>query len=151
MPEFALQRRLAAEIAKVGENNIKFNVDYVDEIADALTREDIKKLIKDGKIIIEKPRGVSRARAREKQLKRKLRSEGRKHGSKKGPKGARVGKKEVWVNKIRKIRKYLRWLRDNNIIDRRTYRLLYRKAKGNTFKNLSDVKTYLSQLGYKVE
>ncbi|QIW23274.1 50S ribosomal protein L19e [Sulfolobus sp. S-194] len=151
MPEFALQRRLAAELTNVGENNVKFNTNYLDDIASAITRGEIRKLIKEGKIIVEKKKGISSGRLKEKKEKRRKRGEKRKSGSRKGPAGARRGKKEQWVLKIRKIRTYLKWLRDNDIIDKKTYRLAYRKAKGNSFRNLSDVKNYLKQLGVKVE
>ena len=145
------QRRLAAQIAKVGEKRVKFNTEFLEDIKGAITREEIKRLIKDGKIIIEQKKGISGGRLKEKKEKRRKRGERRKRGSRKGPAGARRGKKELWISKIRKIRKYLKWLRDNNLIDRKTYRILYRKAKGNSFKSLSDVKNYIKQLGVKVE
>lgn len=146
-----LQKRLAAQIKKTGLNNVKFNPEYIDEISEALTRKDIKRLIKDGKIEIEHRKGISNGRLKERKEKKRKRGERRKHGSRKGKAGARQGKKELWVSKIRKIRKYLKWLRDNNVIDKKAYRLAYRRAKGNAFKSLNDVKTFLNQLGYKVE
>ena len=151
MPDFQLQRRLAAQIAKVGEKKVKFDPEALDEIKGTITRKEIKRLIKEGKIIIEQEVGISGGRLKEKRMKRRKKGEGRKSGSRKGATGARRGKKELWIVKIRKIRRYLKWLRDNNIIDRKTYRMLYRKAKGNAFKSLSDLKNYLKQLGVKVE
>ena len=151
MPDFRLQRRLAAQIAKAGEKRIRFNTEFLEEIEGAITRKEIKSLIKEGKIIIEPKKGISGGRLKEKKEKRRKRGERRKRGSRKGPAGARQGKKELWITKIRKIRKYLKWLRDNNVIDRKTYRMLYRKTKGNAFKSLSDLKNYLKQLGVKVE
>ncbi|AAY79971.1 50S ribosomal protein L19e [Sulfolobus acidocaldarius] len=150
MPEFQLQRRLAADIAGVGLNNIKFNPERLEEVEEALTREDIKKLIKERAVIVNPKRGISSGRLKERKHKRRSKGEGRKHGSRKGKSGARTGDKEIWINKIRKIRRYIRWLRDNNVIDKHTYRLLYKRAKGNYFKNLSDVKSYLRQMGHKV-
>ncbi|BFH73470.1 50S ribosomal protein L19e [Sulfurisphaera javensis] len=151
MPEFALQRRLAAELSNVGENNVKFNTEFLEDITSAITRDEIRKLIKEGKIIIEKKKGISGGRLKEKREKRRKRGEKRKSGSRKGTAGARRGKKEQWVTKIRKLRIYLKYLRDNDIIDKKVYRLAYRKAKGNSFRSLSDLKNYLRQLGVKVE
>ena len=151
MADFQLQRRLASQVAKVGEKRVKFNTEFIEDIGSAITREEIRRLIKDGKIIIEQKKGISGGRLREKKEKRRKRGEKRKSGSRKGPAGARRGKKELWVSKVRKIRNYLKWLRDNNLIDRKTYRILYRKAKGNSFRSLSDVKNYVKQLGVKVE
>lgn len=151
MADLKLQRRLAADISKVGEKRVKFNSEFLEDITSAITREEIKRLIKDGKIIIENKKGISGGRLKEKKEKRRKRGEKRKSGSRKGSAGARRGKKELWVSKIRKIRRYIKWLRDNSVIDRKTYRILYRKSKGNAFRSLSDVKNYIKQLGIKVE
>ncbi|MCG3107758.1 50S ribosomal protein L19e [Metallosphaera sp. J1] len=147
MAELELQKRLAADIKNAGVSRVRIPPEYIDEVAGALTREEIKRLIKDGKIVILSTRGNSRGRVKERRRSRKRKGEGRKTGSKKGRKGARTGRKEEWIARIRKIRKYLKWLRDHEVIDSRTYRTLYIKAKGGTFKNLNDVKTVLKQMG----
>ncbi|HDD26350.1 MAG TPA: 50S ribosomal protein L19e, partial [Acidilobales archaeon] len=67
----------------------------------------------------------------------------RSHGSRKGKKGARADEKREWMYRIRKIRRYLRWLRDHDIIDKRTYRRLYMLAKGGVFFSLADLKRYI--------
>ncbi len=147
LPDLYLQKRLAADIANVGVNNVKLPEENLDEIKDALTRSDIKKLIDDGKIIIEKKRGISNSRVKLRRKNRRVKGEGRRQGSKNGKKGSRIEPHIVWINKIRKIRQYIKWLRDNGTIDEHTYRLYYRKAKGGTFKSLSDVKNSLKQSG----
>jgi large subunit ribosomal protein L19e len=151
MPDLALQKRLAADIKGVGVKRVKIPPEYVEEVAEALTREDVRKLIKDGKIIIEQARGISSGRLKERRRNRRRKGEGRREGSKKGKKTARAGKKEQWVARIRKIRTYLRYLRDNNIIDRKTYRKLYTESKAGVFKSLRDVKIRLQSMGIKVE
>ncbi|MCC6057952.1 MAG: 50S ribosomal protein L19e, partial [Desulfurococcaceae archaeon] len=50
------QRRLAAEVLGVGENNIIFDPEHLDRVANAVTREDIKKLVEEGIIKVENPR-----------------------------------------------------------------------------------------------
>ncbi len=147
MPDLYLQRRLAAEVAGVGLNNVKLPPDYLDEIRDALTREDVRKLIEEGKIIIEKKRGISTSRTKIRRKNRRLKGEGRKSGSKKGGKNARSKQRQMWIARIRKMREYLRELRDNGTIDSSTYRLFYRKAKGGTFKSLADLRNALKQQG----
>lgn len=147
MSDLQLQRRLAAEIKGVGESKIRIPPEYVDEVRDALTRDDVRKLIRDDKIIVLQPKGNSRGRVKERRRNRKRKGEGRRTGSRKGKKGARADRKEMWVSRIRKIRRYLKWLRDNGKLDKRSYRTLYLKAKGGTFKSLSDVKNVLKQMG----
>lgn len=98
MPDLYLQRRLAAEVAGVGLNNVKLPPDYLDEIRDALTREDVRKLIEEGKIIIEKKRGISTSRTktrrktgdlREKEGRAEAKRAGRTHVPSKGKCGLR--------------------------------------------------------------
>ncbi|MCI2414631.1 MAG: 50S ribosomal protein L19e [Candidatus Aramenus sp.] len=147
MPDLYLQRRLAADIANVGLNNVKFLPDYLDEVRDALTREDVRKLIEEGKIIIEEKRGISGSRTKVRRKNRRVKGEGRRTGSKKGGKNARSNKRDTWIARIRKMREYLRELRDSGTIDSSTYRLFYRKAKGGTFKSLADLRNALRQQG----
>ena len=147
MPELYLQKRLAADIAGVGVNNVKIPPENIDEVKEALTRADVKRLIKEGKIIIEKGKEKSNTKVKERRKARRVKGEGRRHGSRKGKKTARFDEHEAWVNRIRKIRRYLKWLRDHGVIDSHLYRQLYIKAKGGSFKSLSDVKTALIQMG----
>jgi LSU ribosomal protein L19E len=57
MPDLALQRRLAADIKGCWDQTGEIPPEYVDEVAEALTREDIRKLIKDGKLSSSLPEG----------------------------------------------------------------------------------------------
>jgi len=140
------QRRLAAEILGVGETRIRFDPEQLDRVASAVTREDIKRLIKDGVISVELPHSNSRGRWR---IRHEQRKKGRRRGPgrRKGSKNAREDRKEKWVNTIRKIRRFLRWLRDHGVIDRRTYRKLYMMAKGGAFDSLSSLKRYMKDRG----
>ena len=113
------QKRLAAKVAGVGLDRIRFNPDKLEEIAEAITRSDIRRLIKSGAIEILPKRGVSRARARE-------RPKRRGPGSRKGGKYSRIPRKRRWIMKIRALRSELKRLKEKGIIDTRTYRELYR-------------------------
>ncbi len=146
MTDLSLQKRLAAEVLGVGESRIWINPESIDIVMDAITREEIKRLIHDGIIKVKPKHGNSRARWKTRHLKRK-KGRRRGHGKRKGYKTARHDPKRDWMNRIRKIRRYLRYLRDHNMIDRRTYRRLYRLAKGGVFKNLSSLKHYLREHG----
>ncbi|QKQ99938.1 50S ribosomal protein L19e [Metallosphaera tengchongensis] len=147
MADLQLQKRLAADIKGAGLSRVRIPVEYIEEVAESLTREDIKKRIKEGKIVILSKKGNSRGRVKVRRRNRKRKGEGRRMGSKNGRKGARIDRKDEWMNRIRKIRRYLQWLRDNKVIDSSTYREMYVKAKGGTFKNLGDVKSALMQMG----
>lgn len=140
-----LQRRLAANLLKCGKNRVWFDLSSLDEISTAATKEDIRELIEKG-LIKRKPLvGSSKARIRKKRMqKRKGRRRG--HGSRKGKRTARMSRKRLWILKIRAIRRRLKHLRDSGKIDRRTYRILYRKAKGGEFRSVAHLNSYINQL-----
>jgi large subunit ribosomal protein L19e len=135
-------RRLAAEILGVGESRIKIKPEALERLEEVSTRADVRRLIKEGLIEVEPPKGNSRGRWRELHEKRK---KGRRRGpgSRKGAKGARQDPKRAWINRIRTLRRYLKWLKDNGIIDPKTWRKLYRMAKGGYFRDLAHLKQYL--------
>ncbi len=146
MTDLSLQRRLAAEVLGVGESRIWIDPSRIDEVVDAITREDIRRLIKDRVIQVKPVHVNSRERWRKRHLQRK-KGRRRGYGKRKGKKTARKDRKEEWMNRIRKIRRFLRYLRDHGVIDRKTYRRLYMLAKGGTFRSLNALKHYMKEKG----
>ncbi len=135
-------RRIASEILGIGESKIRFNPDSVQKIGEALTREDVRALIRDGDITAVSKRGVSRVRARAKQAqKRKGRRFGT--GSRKGTYSTRTGDKSAWMAKIRAQRKLLRSLLAQKRVPEESSRKLYLMVKGNAFKGVKVFETYL--------
>ncbi|MEM0378776.1 MAG: 50S ribosomal protein L19e [Thermosphaera sp.] len=144
MSDLSLQKRLAAEVLGVGVSRIRIDPARADDVSAAITREDIRKLIKEGAIWVEPVHGIAGVSSK---VRRVQRSKGRRrgHGKRKGVKTARLEEKEAWMARIRKMRRFLRYLRDKNMIDKRTYRRLYRLAKGGAFKSLASLKLYLRE------
>jgi large subunit ribosomal protein L19e len=136
------QRRLAAQILKIGQNRVWVDPEKTDDVEAAMTREEIRKLIHEGTIKSRPERGVSRARARILQHKKAkgLRSG---VGSRGGSPHARVSKKEAWMRKIRALRKRLRFLKANKIIAQNVYRELYKMASSGRFTSTADMERYL--------
>jgi len=142
MSNLLKQKKLAAKVMDVGIGRVHLDPDRSEDISAAITREDIRNLIKEGGIRKNPKKGISRARAKERDLKRKY-GHKKGHGRRKGGKNARYSRKEYWIKNIRAQRKYLRNLRDNGSIERSTYRLLYRKSKGGEFKNVNSLSSYI--------
>ncbi len=145
--DLRLQRKLAAQLLKCGQNRVWFDPSALEDISSAATKEDIRELIEQGLIKKRPIKGICRARINKKRIqKRKGRRRG--HGRRKGKKTARMPRKRQWIIRIRAIRRRLRYLRDTGAIDRSVYRLLYRKAKGGEFRSVSHLNAYIEQMGF---
>ena len=140
------QRRMAAEILNCGINRVWLDPSYAEDISDAITRDDVRAAINDGKILALRTVGVSRGRTRYKKAQRK---KGRRRGvgSRRGASNARRPDKETWMRNIRIIRRTLRELRDSHKIETKVYRTYYRKAKGGMFRSRAHLLSHLKTEG----
>jgi large subunit ribosomal protein L19e len=149
MTDLSAQKRLAADVLDVGEDRVWFDPEAQGEIAEAITREDIRDLVDQGTIQSEGSTNNSRGRARERADKR---ASGHRSGagSRKGTAGARQDRKENWASRIRAQRRRLRELRDDGPLDRSQYRELYNKAGGGEFDSVARLEAYIEN-NYDVE
>ena len=142
MSDLFNQRRLASKIFECGFDRVWLNPEAFEEIASAITREDVRGLIEKGTIKIKPVKSVSRGRARVLAAKRNY-GHCKGHGSRKGKKGARTPKKDQWIKKIRALRKRLKELRAEGMLDKSVYCRLYRKAKGGEYRSVSHLNSHL--------
>lgn len=122
------KRELAARTLNVGKDRIVFNTQRLDEIKEAITKQDIKDLLNTKAIIIKETSG------RRKNIKRKLR---RRSGSiKKKPKS----RKREYIIITRKLRNYLSHLKRKGAISIESYYSLRKDIRTRTIKSLAQMK-----------
>ena len=126
-----LKKKLAVKTLGVGKEKIIFNNSRLDEIKEAITRQDIRDLVKSGAIVIKENRG------RKTNIKRKTR---RKAGSIKVKVKQR---KQEYVKLIRKLRNYLKELKKQGKLDGKKYKELRAQARNRKFKSKRNLRESL--------
>jgi large subunit ribosomal protein L19e len=140
------QRRIAAQVLKVGTNRVWINPERIEDVEVAITREEIRKLVHEGAIRPASKVGVSRVRARILHQKKKkgLRSG---PGTKSGAGHAKITKKQAWMQKIRAQRRTLREWKANRALTEGAYRKLYMVAGSGAFGSIADMERYSKTRG----
>jgi large subunit ribosomal protein L19e len=138
------QRRIAADIMGVGVRRVLIPEDSAGEVAEALTREDVRILIHNGVIKKRPEKSPSRGRARERETQEK-KGRHRGYGRRKGRKTARGPRKEAWITKIRAIRDEIQKLRKEGKITESNYRKIYLQAKGNLFHSRRHLREHIER------
>jgi large subunit ribosomal protein L19e len=147
MPDLSNQRRLAASLLKCGEGRVWIDPASQEELADAVTRADVRSAIKSGVIRRNPLVGTSRARARRHAAEvKKGRHSG--PGSRRGTPESRLPKKDRWMRRIRAQRNLLRELRASKKIAPAVYREFYRRAKGGMFRSRAHLLVNLRLAGH---
>ncbi|MFA6023201.1 MAG: 50S ribosomal protein L19e [Candidatus Pacearchaeota archaeon] len=126
-----VKKKLAAKTLGVGLGRVKFDINRLDEIKEAITKQDIRDLFDNGAIKIKEVKG------RKTNVKRKTRR--------------RIGKvklkvnrrKEEYVKITRKLRRYINELRMQNKITNEKYKELRKKIKMKEFKSKRQFKENL--------
>jgi large subunit ribosomal protein L19e len=150
MSDLSNQRRMAAQILKCGEGRVWLDPASEEQLAEAVTRADIRRAVKSGAIRRQAIQGTSRARA--KQHAREV-AKGRHQGpgSRRGTPASRIPRKERWIRRIRAQREELATLRDSKRITPAVYREFYRRAKGGMFRSRAHLKMNLKLAGHLTE
>ena len=149
MTDLRTQKRLAADVLDVGENRVWLDPTAQQEVAEAITRDDIRELVEEGVIKAKPAAGNSRGRARERAAKRAY-GHKKGSGSRKGKAGAREDEKGRWQRKVRRQRQVLRTLRDDGTLTPGQYRTLYNKSRGGEFPDVRRLLNYIED-NYEIE
>ncbi len=134
-------KRIASQILGRGENALRLRPESMDEIKKAITRDDVRKLIKDGAVVAVKPRY---------ELHKSTKTEKRKRGRGKRRGSAKARRGRVWEKKVRAQRFVLKRLKTAGKIDNATFKRYYLLVKGNAFADKRSLLLHLSDEGIKV-
>lgn len=127
----SFQKRLAAKILKVGVDKVFIDSSKIEDVKKAVTRKDIKNLIKKG-YIKKLPERISFPYKKE---------------VKRVKKGSSIKKKTIRVRTVRALRKYLKELKESGKIEKTDYKKVYRWIKGGMFRSRAHMRIFLEQRG----
>ncbi|MHB8396141.1 MAG: 50S ribosomal protein L19e [Thermoplasmataceae archaeon] len=139
-------KKIAAGLLKVGTTRIWIDTNSVDQVLEAATRDDIRALIMRNVIQKVPAKGNSGARFRKRIVQR---SKERRHGpgSVRGTRNARDPRKRRWIRTIRAVRDELRTLKQDNRINKSTYRKYYRMSKGGKIRSRAQLVSQITASG----
>ncbi|MDP6010338.1 MAG: 50S ribosomal protein L19e [Candidatus Poseidoniaceae archaeon] len=140
------QKKMAAQLLKCGVNRVWVHPSFVDQIAAAVQKDDIREFIEEGWIKARPIKGTSRVRARHIAIQK---AKGRKkgQGKRKGSANSRNPRKQRWMKTIRSQRRSLIELRDDGTIESSQYRYYYRKAKGGSYRSIAHMRQQMNSDG----
>ena len=126
----SMKKRLAARTLKVGKERIVFIESRLNDIKEAITKQDIRDLKEDGAIIIKNVKG------RKTKTKKKSRSPGniRKKVNK---------RKQEYVKATRKQRAYVKEMEKKEIVSKEEYKDIKKKIRNRIFRSKSHLREYI--------
>ncbi|MAG61259.1 hypothetical protein CMI43_00335 [Candidatus Pacearchaeota archaeon] len=126
------KKELAAKTLGVGKGRLQFKQENLNEIKEAITRQDIKQLNQEGIIAI-------------KPIKGRKKNVTRKHRRGPGKIKIKVNKrKQEYVKITRKLRAYAMSLRERGVLDRELYKKIRNKIRMRDFRSKANMKDFLN-------
>ena len=134
-------KRVASEILSRGVGALKINPNSLEDAKKAITRDDVRKMIKEGGIFAVKTKSEKYPQPKTEKRKKGI-------GKRKGRANARRGR--TWERKIRSQRILLAKLKEIERLDNETFRRYYLLAKGGAFPDKRSLLLHLSDDGINV-
>jgi len=128
------KKALATRTLKVGKERIVFLKSRMDEIKEAITKNDIRSLQKEGAIVIKNIKG-----------RRKIKKKGKKRSV--GNIRKKVNKrKQEYVKMTRKLRNYVAEMKKQGKLSKEEIKDIRKKIRNKAFKSKAHLKEYLGGL-----
>lgn len=129
----AKKKNLAAKVFKVGKERIVFVKSRLNEIKEAITKQDMRDLKNDGAILIKETKGRKKIKRKGKRSVGKIKK--------------RVNKrKKTYIILTRKLRRYLGSLKAQGKISKEEYSEIRKKIRDSFFRSKVHIKEYLGGL-----
>ncbi len=143
-----LTRRIAAQIMNRGESSVRIKPDFIADAKKAITREDVRAMIKSGSVYALAPKHNLSAYSK---ILKKKRIQGRRRGPgrRKGTSKAR-GTLE-YPKKARGQRRVLKALKADGMIDNEQFKKYYALVKGGTFVSKASLLSHIRNDGVAMD
>ncbi len=140
-------KRVASQLLGRGISAIRIKPTAIEEAKKAITRDDVRKLIKDGNVFAIKAKHNISMNSK---ILKKKREEGRRRGigRRRGTAKARQG--ISWEKKIRSQRLLLQELKAMGKIDSKQFKRFYMLSKGNAFPNKASMLLHMKDQGISI-
>jgi large subunit ribosomal protein L19e len=143
-----LTKRIAGELLTRGVSAVRIKADAIQEAKKAITREDVRALIKNGGIYTIKAKHNVSAYSkvlREKRMKGRRRGPGRRKGT------AKARGMLEYKKKIRGQRRLLKALKNDNTIDNIKFKRYYALVKGGNFASKGSLLSHIRNDGLTID
>jgi large subunit ribosomal protein L19e len=128
------KKSLAVKTLEVGKDRIVFVKSRIEEIKDAITKQDIRDLVESGAILIKQKKGRKKVI---KNKKRKTMGKIRKKVNK---------RKQDYVKLTRKLRDYVLKLKKQEKISCEEFKEIRKKIRNKVFKSKANLKEYIGEI-----
>jgi large subunit ribosomal protein L19e len=126
-----LKKNLAVKTLGIGKDKVVFSNDRLDEVKEAITRQDIRDLVKSGAIVIKD--NVSRKK-----------NVTRKHRRRAGSIKKKVNKrKQEYVKMVRKLRKHVSEMKKQGKVDPEKSKELRKQIRNKKFRSKRNLKEHM--------
>jgi large subunit ribosomal protein L19e len=126
------KKALARRTLKVGKGRIVFIESRLEDIKEAITKQDIRDLHAEGAILVREIKGRTKITKRKKtpgKIKKNVST-----------------RKQDYVKMTRKLRKYVSAMRERGDVSRDNYLDIRKKIRNRIFKSQAQLKVYISKL-----
>ena len=128
--DLSKKKKLAKRTLNVGEDRIVFLESRLEEIKDAITKQDIRDLLKSGAIMIKERKGRRKVQRRRSRSTGNIRRKAR-------------GKKREYIILTRKLRRYLKSQASKGKLPKENLTNMRKKIRNREFRSAAHIKEYI--------